>query len=816
MAKTQQSQEWPPYPHIPIYLETSGSNGTARSYRSISPRPPSIETQTKKPSIQYLAAASTQFSNMSTNLSPVSATTQFTNISPIWPIPEPEPLPQPPPEVAQQPSRRRPALRFFPTSQPRLQFETSPEIQTNKQNVDDAQPKRKSKLGLGIQDAPSTQSPISIPSPTSEMDKRSSNIAQRIEEGLWRYSLSGNVLKRWLLEIISWLVSAICMGTIIGFLIFYQNKKIPNWPSSLTLNAFIAILSKISGAALILPVSEALGQLKWSWFQGHSKTMWDFEIFDNASRGPWGSFLLLIRTKGKALAALGAIITLFSLALDPFFQQVVDFPDRWQLQGRSSEIPRAIHYEPPYNPDFRAGGVIAVKDQDVWAVARKYLFENGTQPIPFGNGTRPDIPIACPTGNCTWPAYQSLGVCSRCADVSDLLTFTCLNTTVDWVANLDGGVDMEKKYPNGTVCGYFMNMTGGPDIPTMLSGYLTENVKSPQGSALKGEVLLSRLMPLTKNPTKQPIYGGSIHFKNIRNPIIDFLIVSAANGSQSVFRNETPIAHECVLSWCVKTIHSKYFGATYEEEILEVFENSTVDGTPWKSEPFKAPGFNGTNVFYRENVTITAPLSVNGSDITAFGLGNVTFLNVASNFDDVVPSVYTKTNATATPTLRYKTYATGAAYQRTMDFNPWYQSENLTNHMERMATALTNVVRSSPNGPPVFGDAWFVETYVLVRWEWLALPVSLLVLTLVFLLATMRKTAKEGVWKTSAIATLLYGLPDDMQRKITTAAENGTPRAKAKELKVKLHGNKGWRVSGNLFSPLTPKPSQHQPPPGWI
>jgi hypothetical protein len=88
------------------------------------------------------------------------------------------------------------------------------------------------------------------------------------------------------------------MGAIIGILIYLKDERLPKWPLGLTLNAYISLLSKIASAALLFPTSEALGQLKWSWFQSNSKKMWDFEIFDNASRGPWGSILLLIRTKG--------------------------------------------------------------------------------------------------------------------------------------------------------------------------------------------------------------------------------------------------------------------------------------------------------------------------------------------------------------------------------------------------------------------------------------------------------------------------------------------------------------------------------------
>lgn len=809
MARTQKPMEWPAYPHIPIYLETSDNIGTTRSYRSISPIVPSPEIRAEKRSISYLAATSTQLPNFPTNISPTSPATQFTNLSPIWPIPEP--FPQPPPEVAQK-SPRRPALRFFPSARPRVQLEHDTVRRPRTPENNQTPFERKSRLGLGIQDARAEQTPIS-PSGASDVDKRSSNIAQRIEEGLWRYSLSGNVLKRWLLEIICWLVSAVCMAIIIGFLIYYKNKKIPNWPGSLTLNAFIAVLSKVSGAALILPVSEALGQLKWSWFQGHSKTMWDFEIFDNASRGPWGAFLLLIRTKGRALAALGAVITLFSLALDPFFQQVVDFPDRWTLRGVGS-IPKVVYYTPQYLPDYRAGIRQAQYDPDFFAVAKKFFYENGTQSIPIGNGTRAEMPINCPTGNCTWAPYKSLGVCSKCSDVSEMLTFACLNTTVDWVGNLTGA-GTESKYPNGTMCGYFLNVETETKLPILMSGYLTDSVQSAAGTASKGEALLTRVLPLTTRLTMRPVLNnGSIRFKDVRNPLLDAIIVSSANGLQGVLRNETPVAHECVLSLCVKTIRSAYYQAAYEEEIIDTVENNTAGPYPWISEKLK----NGnSNVFYRDNVTIMTPPTVNSSEVVEFGLLNSTYTKLEMVFWEAFPYFYTTQNASnATAMLRYKTYLGGVPYQRSLEMDPWSASNNVSRHMNGLATALTNVMRSNPSASYIDGEAFIIEAFVKVRWEWLSLPLSLLVLSLLFLVATMKKTSKEGVWKTSAIATLLYGLPDDMQRKIAADANEGTPRAKAKELKVKLHATKGWRVSGNLFSPLTPKPKEYQPPPGWI
>jgi hypothetical protein len=53
---------------------------------------------------------------------------------------------------------------------------------------------------------------------------------------------------------------------------------------------------------------------------------------------------LLFRTRGKSLAALGAVLTLLLLATDTFFQQITDLPERWILEGYG-EIPRVVRYE---------------------------------------------------------------------------------------------------------------------------------------------------------------------------------------------------------------------------------------------------------------------------------------------------------------------------------------------------------------------------------------------------------------------------------------------------------------------------------------
>ena len=222
------------------------------------------------------------------------------------------------------------------------------------------------------------------------------------------------------------------MGTIVGIYISLSGQAMAQSEQFLTV---ANILGKVASAALIIPTSEALGQLKWNWFHD-SKAMCDFEIFDKASRGAWGAALLLFGTKGRSLAALGALLIVLLLAIDTFFQQVVTFPNQWALRTASSSIPVVTRYHPPILTYFTKGFEIAQYDQITAPLIKSYFYGNGSKPVPFGSGFRPDIPFSCPSSRCTWPEYETVATCSSCVDVSqDLdITYACLNTTIDWSA----------------------------------------------------------------------------------------------------------------------------------------------------------------------------------------------------------------------------------------------------------------------------------------------------------------------------------------------------------------------------------------------
>lgn len=391
-----------------------------------------------------------------------------------------------------------------------------------------------------------------------------------------------------------------------------------------------------------------------------------------------------------------------------------------------------------------------------------------------------------------------------------MLDFGCLPARLDWVQNATQFIP----YEQGNMCGWFLNITS--DRRVLMQGYQVD----PLTNLSSGETLTTRAFPLVTNVNRRTYFDGSINFKHIRNPINNFIIVSSASGPEqedilrSIFKHQKPRAFECVLSWCVKTIKSSYKDGTYNETITNRFINTTAGPYPWT---FIKPNNSKEQmtIEYLQSITVDPEARNGQGSVSSFGASNDTAANIVNIFDDYLPSFLALSNNASNPYLKYEFWQNDPSL-REFPKNPWCAPNNVTHHMQRLATVMTNAMRQSSNDSAL-GESFSQETYVEVRWVWLILPLALLGLTLIFLVGTVVRTSMEservGVWKNSAIATLLYGLPDEMQQKIAASHGQGTPRAKAKEMNVRMLSTKKWRISGHVLSPNVRKP---KPPPGWI
>ncbi|KAF2424871.1 hypothetical protein EJ08DRAFT_700649 [Tothia fuscella] len=240
----------------------------------------------------------------------------------------------------------------------------------------------------------------------------------------------------WLWEISGALLSISCAISIIIILISTNNKPLSSWHFFIRPNALISIFSTLSKAALMVPVAACISQLKWLYFDSPHR-LHDLDVFDEASRGPWGSLELILRLRfrlGMLLATWGGVITIVALGIDPFAQQILSFPSRRVLSkgdvGREAYLGATQFYDtriPIFSPTAKE---VTADDY----VVRYYPQANSTMAIAALNGLIDDTfapTFNCPTAECHWPEQTSLAICSQCSDVLKTSKLSCPISKID-------------------------------------------------------------------------------------------------------------------------------------------------------------------------------------------------------------------------------------------------------------------------------------------------------------------------------------------------------------------------------------------------
>ncbi|KAK1715508.1 uncharacterized protein BDZ83DRAFT_588081 [Colletotrichum acutatum] len=278
---------------------------------------------------------------------------------------------------------------------------------------------------------PASVSEISSPDSEEELSKQmTSKLAENevpnhnqpsapLDSGLsveWIWSV-------WWVEMFSSVLALECISAIVIILSVYRGQPLPNWPKLISINSFIAVFTAVFKAALILPVAEGLGQLKWNWFD-KSQTLGDLVLFDNASRGPWGSVLLMKRCILRPnirgyLAGLGAFITVAALAIDAFSQATINLGScNITTELGIAEVSRTNNYSGiPQQRDSSLDAAPITSSQKM----RKAINKGLVDPPKAGEL----INFACTSRNCTFTQdggggyFSSLRICYSCKYITD-------------------------------------------------------------------------------------------------------------------------------------------------------------------------------------------------------------------------------------------------------------------------------------------------------------------------------------------------------------------------------------------------------------
>ncbi|KAE9984936.1 hypothetical protein EG328_008134 [Venturia inaequalis] len=236
----------------------------------------------------------------------------------------------------------------------------------------------------------------------------------------------------WMIEVISSLISFLCLGLIVLVFLAYDGKKqetqgIYSGLPTTTVNILITLMR----TAMVLPVGTALAQLQWSWFTTEQQLV-DMETFADATRGPFGSMVLLSKMTQRRFwhfASIGAILTVLSLPLESVVIHGMSVPMKGDpLPDKDVDqnyigVWRTNRYE--WSLPFSHDTSLANRVPPPSMVA---AIEQGiAQAVSYGdweNATARMLSPRCTTGFCEYPRYQSLGVTHFCDDLSSHVVTT--------------------------------------------------------------------------------------------------------------------------------------------------------------------------------------------------------------------------------------------------------------------------------------------------------------------------------------------------------------------------------------------------------
>ncbi|KID94384.1 hypothetical protein MAJ_09661, partial [Metarhizium majus ARSEF 297] len=230
--------------------------------------------------------------------------------------------------------------------------------------------------------------------------------------------------KVWMLEMACILLSFSTLILIVMVLSKFDQQSVPDLPLKVTLNTMLSLLVTLTKAAFMFPVSIAISRAQWSWFL-QQRPLYDFHVFDQASRGTWGSLVLLWRIRGSHFIALGAILMVVSTMTSPVTQLAINYAVRDVVASGEANT-------------FAVRTIMSPQDLIGWATQKSALITTVGDSKDMKGFIRPVSPLGafCSTGNCTFDRFQSLGICMEMANISSHLWEKI------WKASLPGDYDL--------------------------------------------------------------------------------------------------------------------------------------------------------------------------------------------------------------------------------------------------------------------------------------------------------------------------------------------------------------------------------------
>lgn len=592
------------------------------------------------------------------------------------------------------------------------------------------------------------------------------------------------LLKNWKWEIAACglvlAVPAIMVATVFP----HRNQPIPQWPFKISINAMLAIYTLVFKSAIAYAVTSCVGQLQWAWFSSGSRPLSDVILFDDAGRSPWGLLAILWAHRlRQPLTILAAVIMISGLAIDPFIQQIIQpFDCSIPLNEAPATLPRTNIID-SYFTNTDEGQISA---HTIRSALIAGLSSSGSS-----------ASWECSTGNCTFPdVYSTLGVCSACEDLSADIVVD--STRLDSSSYCDTHEITTHLSPadKGNYYGVNHNQLHTSFLNACNVDHHTDvahmDVWSPT--------------PLDDSSVRIDIVVGKTTYSDDRR-----LISTGQNiiGCDSAEANNTWAcrgygAASCTLKPCVRTYSASIQGGHLTERLISQSPDIPW-GTSWEPGYFgvldthcvsaqqatflTARGYelNNATRWIPFNGDLSSDDSSDERDSNDW-LSNLKpllqqkcvyqmsrfFMNKVGYGNDMGPFVRNPTASHFIGTVQglmwdrtksdervVNTFAGPEVLQHIYNYGR-VDFERIQSVFQNLSDSLTTFVRTHGNASysePVKGQVQHYAICLGIQWPWIALPATLAVLTILFLILVVESTGRHGtpLWKASPLPWILGG-----------------------------------------------------------
>ncbi|KAF7196296.1 hypothetical protein HII31_02363 [Pseudocercospora fuligena] len=547
----------------------------------------------------------------------------------------------------------------------------------------------------------------------------------------------------------------------------YQGRPIPQWPLKITPNALLSVYMLILRGSVGYLLAEGIAHQKWRWFDEKERPLYDLALHDEASRGPYGAVKLLFRTSIKHVWHwLGCILVIVAIFIGPFSQQVIQYVD-FVVPVESGTPLASI----PRNNVFKGAGVHDGAGQISFTAPEQAAINAGT----FAPGGQ--VPFVCPSGNCTFPQYTTVGYCSQCQDISSSLKIEYRNFTGGEVDNNSPGCRTTAP-PHG-LSSTWLNLTSARNYSTFgLADYKTFQLifGLPYGPFDPNTGLAPTGCddPADKDSWRCRSYGAAnctmypcmrTFSGNITDNVLSETLITETpeDGPLNTmgYTAEGYTVFAAINATCLTSSELEFLiSAGYQRNASTEWISYNMTGNATQFADGEGPVSSST-VTKQELVDFEKEIEKRG----CLYIMDLYFANSLFNFLEV-PWTGNLTGYTSNDGLQLVAFEGPQVLNTLYNFGDF--SFNFTDSLfKNLSTSLTNYMRTTPGYNStaltvgVSGSQFTNKTCLKVAWPWLSLPYLLVLFTLIYVAGALLSlgSLSHGMrtWRGSPLPMIFHG-----------------------------------------------------------